>query len=141
MTDEVSEHTRIALTVWMTGALIAVVSGVLIMSLKILNEYTGKYNTAVMASADSTVNGLQGSVVPGAIVYSSVSESLGSIDRVYILDDDGTKYDLYVYNDINKQNLIKLMTTYKNNNYTIKVTDGEFVNSLRTVILQEVVRE
>ncbi len=141
MTDEVSEHTRIALTVWMTGALLAVVCGVAVMCLSILNSYTGKYSDTILASTDSTVFALQGNeAVPGAIIYSSATESINSIDCVYIQNGDGTKYYLYVYNDVDQQNLIKLMTTYKNRTYSVHVTDGELVKTLRTVVLREVVR-
>lgn len=135
MTDEVSTSMHISIVVWMTGALLGVVVGVLIMSLSILRDYTDKYSDAIVNSANAgIVDAVKEEAQPGAIVYSRIENSINSIDVVKI---DGVGY-IYKYNDPNCQNLMSLMTTYKNKKYKIAVTNGELVGTLKTVILTEV---
>jgi hypothetical protein len=134
MQDEVSSSFHIAIIVWMTGAMISVVLGVLVMSLNILINYSSKYSDAMAGAASASIVDLAGDdATPGAIVYSSISTSIDTIDAVRI----GSTY-IYKYNDNNCQNLMRLMTTYKNKRYKVSITTGEINRALRTVILTEV---
>lgn len=111
MTGEVSEHMRLSLTVWMTGALLSAVVGVAVFSLFVFNDYTGKYSDAMVQSTTSSIyelSRIQSVTCPQA--YSALSASIDEVAAVTYQRSNGTTTVLYQYNDASKDNLISLMT-------------------------------
>lgn len=140
MDEDVSVSLRLSVTVWLTAALLGVTSGILVMSLQLLNNYNNKYVNATVAAADSGVNNLQSAdVISGASAYAAVSKSINSIDKVYIVWSNGSTTVLYNYKTAT-DNTITLMTNYKNDEFELTVCTGELISSLKTVKLTEVVR-
>lgn len=134
MQEEVSTSMRIAITVWMTGAFLGVVTVILVMCLGILNDYSNTYNNAVVAATESSItSSVKDESRSGALIYASIDKSISSIDAVRIDD----TY-IYKYDDGSCQNLMCLLTTNKNKQYKVTVKNGDFVSTLKTVVLTEV---
>lgn len=141
MTDEVSSSMHIAVTVWCAGALISIVSGVLIMSLSILNNYDSTYSNAIISTANSSIfSAVQEEPQAGAIIYSKLHNSIDMVSSITVTDKTNVSTVLYRYNDVNCQNDMQLMTIYKNNLYRIILQENTHVYGLYDVYLKEVDR-
>lgn len=139
MTDEFSEHMRLSLMVWMTGAFLGVVVGVVIFSLLVMNQRTDKYSTAMV---QATTSGLYDLAVESQVscpsVYSAISASASEINRVYVKWHGSSNYViLYDYMN-NTDSLITLMTGMNaTKNVRITLTQNK---NLLDVYLEEVVQ-
>ncbi len=139
MTDEFSEHMRLSLMVWMTGAFLGVVVGVVVFSLLVMNQRTDKYSTAMVQATTSALYDLSvESQVSCPSVYSAISASASEINKVYVKWDGASDYVvLYDYMN-NTDNLITLMTGVNaTKNVRITLTQNK---NLLDVYLEEVVR-
>lgn len=141
MTDEISVSFHVSMTIWMTAVLLSSIINILGMSLSIFNNYGNTYVNAVTSTTDSTIKDLV-SVEPkaGAVVYSSLVNSLGNIDLVYICQEGYTRptEGELIYHWKGEDNLMKLMTLNKNKKYQVVVTYGYNWASLNTIVLVEV---
>ena len=141
MTDEVSSSMHIAVTVWCAGALISIVSGILIMSLALLNNYGTTYSNAIVSTTNSSIFAtVQEEPQSGAIIYSKLQNSIDVVASITIKDKKNNSTLLYRYNNVNYQNDIQLMTIYKNNLYKVTLQKNSQVYGLYDVYLQEVDR-
>lgn len=143
MTDEVSEHMRMSLTVWMIGGLLMAVVGVTVFSLLIFNNYSNKYSDAMVQSTTSAIYEMsRQQSVTCPQVYSAVSASISEVATVKVKMSGDTGYrTVYTFNDPNGDNLISLMTgvtATKNVRMTIDPSDR--YPSMIDITLEEVVR-
>lgn len=143
MDEDVSVSFRISIVVWMTGALVCIVAGVLSLTLSVLNNYVNKYADTMVMSAENTIVSLVGvEAVPGAIVYKNIEASIESIDAVLISTDNDGNYNndtlIYKYDTVDFSGLMSLMTIHKNDKYVVNVVNGIYVPGLKTVVLVEV---
>lgn len=134
MTEEVSTYTQLAVILCCTSVIISVVVGVLIMGKGMLDNYNTRYTEIVTNASSNTIIALTSAGdVPCPVAYSTISSGISDVDVVYY---ESTK--LYVYDDDNYQNLMHLMTKYKNKLVTVKVTTGELRGDMYTVYLKAV---
>lgn len=142
MTDEVGQHFRISITVWMIGALIAVVVGVSLFSFNIFNRYTGKYSDAMVGATTSSIYQLarQSSVTCPA-VYASVTASIAEIDEVVFIKENGSVEVIYDFMQSDSDKLISLMTGGNvNKNVRVEITQSFNSPNMIVVKLTEVVK-
>lgn len=142
MTDEVGEHFRISLVVWMTGALVAVVVGVALFSFLVYNQYTSKYTDAMVDSTTGSLLQLtRHSSVTCPTAYASISASIDRVDRVEFVNASGTSEILYDHNNLGLDNLISLMTGVNTvKNVRVEITQSVINGSMICVKLTEVDR-
>lgn len=143
MTDETGESLRLSMTVWMTGALLAVVVGVTVFSLLIFNRYTSRYSDAMIQATASTLYNLsmQTSVTcPQA--YSSITAAIAEVDRVMVKMDGETSYSVYYsYDDLNSDRMIELMTGINSTkNVRLTIESSNRSPAMVVIKLEEVVR-
>ena len=111
MDGEVGESFRISLVVWMTGAFLAVIVGVVTFTLLVYNRQTGKYADAMIAASESSVYELVTQpFVSGPTCYANISASIGQVNTVYVkYDGQSANTKVYDYNT-SYDNTISLMT-------------------------------
>lgn len=140
MEDDVSAYMHIALMVWFTAALLAIVVGILATSVGLMHQFGDKFSNAVVIASDTSVKGLSSArTISGASAYASINSSINSIDIVYVVDKTGVSTCVYRHKG-GLDNLTQLMTLKKNKTYRMSLTEGLDYRSMITVTLQEVDR-
>lgn len=137
MTEEVSTYTQLAVILVCTSVIISVIVSVLIMGLRVMNNYVDQYTIITANTSSNAIIALTtAGEVPSPVAYSAIEEGITDIDVVYIEDNARTK--LYAYNDSNYQNLMQLMTLHKNHMVTVTVVTGELNREMYTVTVKVV---
>lgn len=138
MSEDMSTSMRIAVTVYLTASMLAIVVGILGSSIRTLNGFTDKYNVAVNGAAGETINNIGGrETLSGALVYSKIMEALNTIDRVDVKGETGVWDTIYTLGD-NETDLLTFMAENKNKKYSLRTVRGEYINTMTTVKLEEV---
>lgn len=138
MTEEVSVYTQLSVSICMTAILVTVAANLLVMSRHILDGYTNKY-TEIAANADA--NEIAALTMAGEVAcpvaYTTLNAGLATIDVVYV-NEGGALTKIYSYDDEDYQNLIYLMTKYKNKSCIVELNIGELRQDMNTVKLKVV---
>lgn len=122
MTDEPSTSFRLSTTVVGAASLAAVSLSLLIYALICLGGVNNKISV-VATDAGRTILGdvTRKESVPAPVAYSALESGIGSIEEVWMDDGVSVSYKLYDFNDINCQNLIKLITKYNKSNVNVRL--------------------
>lgn len=142
MTDEVGEHMRISMTVWMTGALLAVVVGVAAFSLLVFNNYTTKYSEAMVGATTSPIYALAAEPsVTCPACYSAIDSSISEVEKVLVKFKGQGAYSVYYdYRNVDNR-LLELMTgANSTKNMRLSVQPSTSNTGLVVVTLEEVTR-
>lgn len=147
MAEEPGEMMRLGVVLMLTAALLSVMINVLGGSLLTLRNFTDKFSTAVGSGEQNSVMSLQQRApVSGAICYSQILPSLGSIKKLEMMSADGTNDVWWDYSSADEEKrhpdeekLMQLTTVHKNDMYIVHITRGS-TQDLSTVTLEEVVR-
>lgn len=136
MTDEVSVSFHISILVMCTAALLSAVIGISTMSLHLMRNYSFKYNEAINQASEGGIYALaQTGEAPMPVIYTTVSESINTIDKIVVKDKDGT-HVVYKYNDVHTQNITVLLSKYRLYTGTVSLVPGELNRSLQTLYVE-----
>lgn len=136
MTEEVSENMRVAVTVYFTAALLAVVVTLLVSGIHIMNNFTDTYSTQFNAAATGTIYDLQRAKKVGCpVAFKAVTEGLSNVNKVTFKRLDGSTEILYQLKPV-KDDLDVLTTKYDKVMCRVYLSDGP--NGLLNVTLEEV---
>lgn len=142
MSDEVSLSIRLGILVVCIAAVVATVANTLIFSLKVFNNYTGKFADNFAESPGAVIFDLEKSgEVAMPIIYTSVYNGIGVVNQVVLNTWNGSSYDtekIYAISPVTEK-LDCLYTELTNSFGYVKVTE-DAQSSLLNVEITEVVK-
>lgn len=144
MTDEVGQHLRISLTVWMIGAILGVVVTVTAVALSVFNNYTGKYSDAMVQATEGGIYALAAqSSVTCPQAYATITASISTVDQVKVsLSGAVSNVVYYDYQDPTKDRMVQLMSGANAiKNVRLEITPSTRNKGMIIITLTEVVRE
>ena len=143
MVDEVSEESRLGVTLIMIAGGLSAAIVVLISCLTFFRDYTQKsFDTMTAAESGALYDAVRYSSIGAPSVYKIVSSELSIIDTVKLYKKDGSVVTLYTASlrgSSEVDNTIELLSTYSSMNVRVEITnEGTRMSGFLIVILREV---
>lgn len=131
MSDDLSEHFRLSITVVFAAALIASVVNVTVMCMGIMDRYVDKYSSTIVISSTVQLADISNNKrVAAPIAYSSLCRAEGELNKVIVIDGEEEieifNVGFHGTNYIN--NLGVLITKYSTKNVKLTIERNGYIN-------------